>query len=165
MSPAILLTLTAAVSAAEPGYGITAETGGGVGGFTDSHLSGAAAGTWTARLTFGSRSHLGGEVAYTGSAQRLSDAWLVGNGVETAMRWNVLTGIWQPYLFGGLGWTHFAPRSGDVAQLPIGFGLAWRYGGFVADTRFTCRLAAPSPVIAGENLTTWELGARVGFEL
>lgn len=163
--------------------GMTAEAGGGVGGFTDSRMSDvtSAEGVWSARLTVGSRTHLGAEAAYTGSAQRLStfgvdpNARLVGNGVEGAVRWNVLTGMWQPYLLAGVGWTHYnvtntpvntsdVQDNGDVAQFPLGAGLAWRYSGFVADARFTYHPAASSPLIQDANLSTWDVAGRVGFE-
>src|SRR3954468_15097073 len=53
------------------GIGMTAEAGGGVGGFLDSRAAAqtTAAGLWNLRIGAGSRSHFGGELAYIGSAQ------------------------------------------------------------------------------------------------
>lgn len=163
--------------------GMTFEVGGGVGGFLDTRATDITKtqGNWTARLTLGSRYHLGGEAAYIGSAQSLNalgvdrGAFLMGNGLEGAIRVNVLTGMWQPYAIAGAGWTHYSVQSttvnssdvkdqGDVAHFPLGVGLAFRYKGFVADARFAFGAAAPAPLIPDVNLSTWTAAARLGFE-
>jgi hypothetical protein len=166
------------------GIGMTVEAGGGVGGFLESRAVSETtpAGLWNARLTVGSRRHFGGELAYIGSAQNMkmlgtngSNAHLIGNGVEGAFRFNLLTGMWQPYAVAGIGWiqyvvtnavantSDFENRS-NVIEVPLGVGVAWRYGGFVADGRLTFHPAAGPNFPTGVNLSTWDLGARLGYE-
>jgi len=163
--------------------GIDVEAGGGFGGFLDNRVSNVttSSGNWTARIGFGTRSHFGGEAAYIGSAQGINTlgvsqgATLTGNGVEGAFRVNVLTGMWQPYGFVGVGWTHYSLGSaqvttsdvqsnGDVATFPIGTGMAWRMNGFVLDTRLSFHPATDSTMIRNSNMSTWDLQAKVGFE-
>src|SRR5690606_3916634 len=94
--------------------GLEVQTGGGIGGFVDDRISEVTSpqGQWTGRLVIGTRRHLGGEVAYVGSAQRVNtfgispNSTLFGNGAEGAARLNVLTGMWQPYAIAGLGFVH-----------------------------------------------------------
>jgi hypothetical protein len=163
--------------------GISVEAGGGVGGFMDTRISSVttAQGQWTARFAVGTRSHLAGEAAYIGSAQGvhalgISDgATLVGNGAEGLVRFNVLTGMWQPYAAAGIGWTHYSlgnatlttsdvQSSGDVATFPLGVGLAWRMGGAVLDGRVSFHPATTSAIIRNFNMSTWDVQAKAGFE-
>jgi opacity protein-like surface antigen len=163
------------------GIGMTAEIGGGVGGFLDSRATTETteAGLWNARVSAGSRSHFGGELAYIGSAQTInalgtaSNTHLIGNGLEGDFRFNFLTGMWQPYAVAGVGWTHYGIQnavtntsdftdSSNVVEFPLGAGVAWRYRGFVADGRLAFHPSAGSQLPM--NLSTWDLGARVGFE-
>jgi hypothetical protein len=58
----------------------------------------------------------------------------------------------------------------------MGAGMAFREGGFVADARFTYRLAAGEDLVIEDNvddpidserqasLDNWSVGARVGYE-
>lgn len=163
--------------------GLTAEAGGGVGGFMDSRAVSVTQpqGVWTARLGIGSRSHVGAEVAYQGSAQDIDtlgispNAVLLGNGVEGNLRLNLLTGMIQPYAIAGVGWTHYSLMGTsfntsdvvdqtDVAQFPLGGGVAFRYNGFVADARLAFHPSANTNLIPGVNLSTWDVGGRLGFE-
>lgn len=153
-------------------------------GFLDSKATNISdvGGTWTARITAGSRSHIGGEVAYVGTAQSLkalgvdSKATLLSNGAEGNLRFNILTGMWQPYLAAGLGWQHYnvvntnvntssVADSGDVAEFPLAAGMAFRYQGFVTDGRVQFHPAIDNNrLLPNTNLSTWDITARVGFE-
>ena len=166
--------------------GFTAEAGGGIGGFLDSRAAGQTtnAGTWTARLQIGSRSHIAGEAAYQGSAQNLRGlgsgsglyaARLIGNGVEGNLRLNLLTGVWQPYAVGGLGWMHYNTINtgalvsdfgmiNNVIEFPVGAGMAWRFTPFVIDARMAFHPSAGSSLATGMNMSTWDLAARLGGE-
>jgi hypothetical protein len=163
--------------------GMTAEVGGGVGGFLDSRATAqtTAQGIWDVRVTAGSREHFGGELAYMGSAQTVQalgtspNATLMGAALEGDFRFNFLTGMWQPYAIAGVGWQHYRVNNTPVntsdfentqnaAEFPLGAGIAWRYRGFVADGRLAFHPTAGSNLPSGINLSTWDLGARVGFE-
>ncbi len=187
---AIVLLFASAAAADDPEHpslatkiGMSAEIGGGVGGFTDTKATDVttAQGVWTARITVGTRSHIGGEAAYVGSAQGLNtlgvdqNAILHGYGLETALRFNILTGMWQPYLLAGVGWTHYnvtntatntsdVKSNADLAQFPLGAGVAFRYSGFIADARFAYHPVTNSDLMGNTYLSTWDLAARVGFE-
>ena len=164
-------------------YGMSAEIGGGVLGFTSSKATDVTqvGGSWTARLVIGTRSHVGVEAAYIGSAQGmntlgLSDsAYLMSQGAEGALRLNALTGAWQPYAVAGAAWRHYSIQnssfntsdvksSDDVAEVPVGLGVAYRYRGVVADLRVQLRPSFNSSLIGDTNLTTWNAGAKIGWE-
>lgn len=170
--------------------GMSAEVGGGVVGFTDTDARKATdpGGSWTARLTIGTRSLIGAEAAYIGTAQNIQalglddSALLMGNGLEANVRVNILQdSVFQPYVFAGLAWKHYSLQNYDyntsdvadsdnVAEIPVGAGVAYRYAGFIANMRFSLNPALESDLIPsatqGESLrlNNWNVGARVGFE-
>ena len=164
--------------------GVAIESGGGIGGFVDRSISETTGsqGQYTGRVVVGTRRHFAGEAAYVGSAQRVNTfgvspgSMLYGNGVETAFRYNLLTGMWQPYATGGIGWMHYnfnrdaqistsdVQQSGDVVTFPVGVGMAWRLDGLILDSRFSMHPATSSSMIRGANFSTWDLQARAGFE-
>lgn len=122
--------------------GIAAEVGGGVYGFTDPGMRDVVdvGGLWNARLIVGTRSLLGVELAYVGTASGLDalgldeSAVLVANGGEAALRLNIMQGSVRPFLFGGVGFKHYqlvnesfntssVRQSDDVLELPVGAGV------------------------------------------
>ena len=125
--------------------------------------------------------HLAGEAAYVGSAMGmnvlgLSDtAVLVSNGVEGALRFNVLTGDWQPYALAGYTFRRYTIQNSsvntssvlnadNVSEIPLAAGIAYRVQGFVADLRFNYNNAFNSKLIPDTNLSTYGVSAKVGFE-
>ena len=163
--------------------GMSAEVGGGVIGFTTTGATDVwkIGPSWTARFVLGTRSYIAGEAAYIGSTQAmttlgLSDtAHLLSNGVEGALRLNLATGSVQPYAVAGVAWRHYTIANSsyntsdikdtdDVAEIPLGVGLAYRNRGFVGDLRGNYRAAFKSTLMPGTNLSAWNVGARVGFE-
>jgi hypothetical protein len=163
--------------------GMSAMIGGGVIQFVDAGANEMAplGGSWTARFVFGTRTNLAGELAYLGSAQPIDalgvddKAYLLSNGLEAAFRLNALTGAWQPYATVGVAWRRFdiqnterntssLASTDNVTELPIGAGLAYRNSGFVADVRVELRPNLNTALIADTNLTSWQAGARLGFE-
>jgi len=167
----------------EKKLGIGVEAGGGFGGFLDKNISEQTGvqGQWTARLIFGTRSHIGAEAAYIGSAQSLNmpgvqqGAKITGNGAETALRYNLFTGMFQPYASAGVGWVHYSmgnaqlatsdvQQNGDVAVFPVGLGMTFKYMGFMLDNRFSLHPATSSALVRNTNLSTWDIQARGGFE-
>jgi len=163
--------------------GMELQVGGGVEGFMDKDATAVAkaGGDWTARLVVGTRSHIAGEAAYTGTAQNLdalgvSDkAVLMSNGLEALARVNILTGAWQPYAIAGYSWRHYrvtntavntssVAESDNVNAIPVGAGLAWRAGRFVTDLRLTFQGAFGKELIPNANLSTVAGNLKVGFE-
>jgi hypothetical protein len=163
--------------------GMSASIGGGVGDFTDPDLTriSSVAGTWTARLTLGTRTIIGGEVAYLGTAQTLdtlglSDkAFLLSNGVEGLLRVNFMEGTWQPYALVGVAWRRFSVQNSssntssvadndDIAEIPMAVGVAYRYQQLIVDARADFRPSLLNDLVPNTVLTNWQLGARVGFE-
>jgi hypothetical protein len=162
--------------------------GGGVEDFTDSSVRSVTGvgGSWMARAIAGTRQLVGLEAAYVGSARSLdmlgvaSNARLVSNGVEGALRVNVpvslpRTQLLVPFGFVGLGWSHYSvtntnvttadiARDDDIMALPIGGGLEYGIGRFMADARFTYRSTYYNDLMrTGGNLNNWGVSGQVGF--
>jgi hypothetical protein len=178
------------------GSGIGLEAGGGVNEFARGPVSAMTdtGGAWSARLTVGTRSPLAFEAAYIGTANRiqtlgLDRSTLMSNGAEGALKLHVALAeltddasvMLKPYLLAGFAWKHYNLRgdalntssvqdSEDVFEVPIGFGLGWNFGHFIADQRFDFRPALSGDVVRPignaepESMQTWSLTARVGVE-
>ena len=169
--------------------GVEATVGGGAIGFVEEgarSVTGTGA-TWDARLMFGSRLPIAIEGAYVGSVQNIealglsTDSLLIGNGVEGALRVNLTQMRVQPYLFGGVGWTHYQlnntatntssilPRD-DIGTVPLGAGVSGRLGrGFIVDARGTYRATFDDDLLRAQATTSntmqsWSAAGRVGFE-
>jgi hypothetical protein len=140
--------------------------GGGVADFTLSDMRevsrvGAA---WDVRVTFGTRSIVGVEVAYVGAYNPLNpdrriaastlSPFLTQHGLDSDLRINLLSSRVQPYVFGGLGYNHMIVSnrqddptlgqrfrdSDDQLSVPSGAGLSGYFGRHTAvDVRFTYR--------------------------
>jgi len=171
--------------------GMEATVGGGVMGFIDETPRNTATtgGTWEARLMFGSRLPLAVEAAYVGSAQGIdalglaSNAVLVGNGAEGNLRLNLTRSRIQPYLFGGIGWTHYQLSNmssvtntsdvldkDDIGTVPMGAGVSARLGrAFIIDIRGTYRATFNDDLFramtaTNNSLQSWGATGRLGFE-
>jgi len=132
-------------------------------------------------MVVGTRSHIALEGAYVGSAQALNTlgvadkANLMSNGVEGLLRLNILTGALQPYVGAGYTWRHYnvsnsafnvssVADNGNVSEIPVAAGLAYRFRPFVLDARFNLHNAFATTIIPDANLSTWGADAKVGFE-
>jgi hypothetical protein len=169
------------------GYGAAVQLGGGVMNFSGSGARGVTdvGGSWDLRLAWGTRSILGLEGAYVGSAQQLTvggldpNAVLIGNGAEGDLRLNapfVYNGaLVAPFGFGGLGWTRFdvvndnfnesTVREKDhVMTVPVGGGLAAAYRGFIMDARFTYRFVYNNDLLGSTNMDNWIASLNFGSE-
>ena len=171
--------------------GMEATVGGGVTGFIDETPRNTATtgGLWEARLMFGSRLPLAVEAAYVGSAQNIDalglagNAVLVGNGAEGDLRLNLTRSRVQPYLFGGIGWTHYQLSNmsnvsntssvldkDDIGTVPLGAGVAARLGrSFIVDIRGTYRATFNDNLFRAmsannNSLQSWGATGRLGFE-
>ena len=169
---------------------ISLSAGGGVTGFTDSDTADMldVGGSWDVRAHFGTRSGIGVEAAYIGSAQGVNtfgvdnDAILVGNGVEAAMRFNILPDYtFQPYLVIGAAWrrydltetdldTNLSPINGedDVFEVPLAAGFAWYLDDVVIDARAQFRTSYDNDLLENldddDDLHRWGVSANVGYE-
>jgi opacity protein-like surface antigen len=180
----------------DPGtWGYMISVGGGVTGFRSGDARdfiNDVGGTWTARLTLGTRLPVGFEAAYIGSAFGIdavgldSDAVLVGNGLEGLARLNLDLGMgnFQPYLVGGAAWRNYQITNADfnvsnvrdsdnVFELPVGVGLGYRFGSVMVDLRGTYRwawgdnLIQPVPeagIDSTPSLDNWTADLRLGWE-
>ena len=168
------------------GYGSTVMLGGGVMNFTGAARSAAqTGGSWDLRLGWGTRSILGFEAAYVGSANKMSvsgldpNTMLLGTGAEGALRLNApfpgRDALIEPFGFGGLGWTRFDLVNDDfngsnvrekdhVMTVPVGAGLALASRGFMVDARYTYRFVYREDLIGNTNLDNWIISANIGSE-
>jgi len=172
------------------GIGITA--GAGVVDFTQQRArSFTDAGvTWDARLTLGTRLPVGLDLAYVGSSQNInlagfsSDAYLLGQGTEAALRIQYPRGMVRPYVFGGIGWRQLSIKRQNVfgtgfndydnqGLVPFGAGLAiGQVNGIMFDLHGTGRVTFDDDLLRnvlqnqGENshTNTWDVTARIGGE-
>ena len=162
--------------------------GGGFEDFTSNQMRNMTgyAGMWTARVLAGTRHFLGLEAAYVGNARSIdalglqTNANLISNGVEANARVNVpvvmrRAQLLEPFAFAGLGWQHYQvtntttftadlERTDDVMAVPLGGGLEYAIGRFMADGRFTYTSTYYNDLLrAGANLNTWGFSTQVGF--
>lgn len=175
--------------------GLSIAVGGGVTNFIDSDTNDAtdAGGAWTARLTYGTRSIIGVEAAYIGSAQDIdalgldTSAVLMGNGGEAALRLGVPNIPYvMPYAVAGVGMTRYSLVNDDfntssvdeaetAVHFPLGVGVGFGAAGFLFDVRGMYRPATqddlldiPEDADDNENgsfgLDTWSATASVGVE-
>jgi hypothetical protein len=145
---------------------------------------------WEARVAFLNRSFIGFEAAYIGSVQTVNalglddNAQLLGNGAELNLRLNLLPSMpIRPYLFGGVGWTHYdftntetanaaVEDNDDVIHVPAGVGLGIHLPrGLTLDLRGTVRAAFEeqtfepmAPTDDEMGLENWSASAQLGFE-
>lgn len=169
--------------------GMGVQIGGGAVGFTDGDFNDFVdvGGGWEGRVLFGTRTLLGFEAAYNGSANDIDtfgvedDAILLSNGVEGAFRLNLSTTPVKPYILAGAGWKHYEVENtdvntsslqdaDDVIEFPLGAGLSYSYNRFIADLRGTFRPTIDNEMLRSEvandeaELHNWRAGANVGFE-
>lgn len=162
--------------------------GGGFEDFTNSTLRSqtGGGGAWNARLVAGTRQYLGVEAAYVGAARSVdalgvgSNAVLLSNGVEGAARLNLPIAmrraqLLEPFGFVGLGWSHYQvtntnvntsdlAKDDDVMAVPLGAGLEYAVGRFMADARFTYRSTYYNDLMrTGGSLNNWGVGGQIGF--
>ena len=174
--------------------GFALQLGGGVTGFSrqGARDTFGVGGYWDVRAILGTRSFLGAELAYVGSARDIKasgvagNAALLGNGAEALARGNLpihagLTLI-TPYLFGGVGWAYYQIANNDspnasgikdhanALTVPFGTGVSASYNHFLADARFTYRVVVDDKLVPTSgsddhlDLQNWSAGATVGYE-
>lgn len=171
-------------------YGLSLMAGGGVSGFTDETMRDTAnvGGTWGVRAALGTRSPIGIEAGYLGSAQAVdalgldSDAVLLGTALEALARVNILPEQRvTPYFFGGAAWSRYdvvnaetntsdVSDSDNLLEIPVGAGVSYRFADFVADVRGEFRVATGEDLVRADigqdapTLHRWSASARLGYE-
>jgi opacity protein-like surface antigen len=170
------------------GPGVALSVAGGVSSFARSSTRDFTdtGGSWDVRGVFGTRTLLGIEAAYVGTANGLDaareSATLVSHGVEGDLRLNLLhngfawAGGLQPYLLGGLAWVHYHVSGGDFStasigksddtmQVPVGGGVSYYFPNrMLIDARFAYRFAFSDSLIQGSSLDSLSLVGRLGLE-
>lgn len=170
--------------------GMSIGVGGGVTAFADDQMREFAdlAGSWEARLTLGTRRRLAIEAAYLGSVQSIDslgldqDAMLLSSGVGGALRLNLLTERFQPYVLGGVAWRRYDVVNAnfntssmndedDVLETPLGIGLSYRYEHLILDGRGVYRRVFYDDLIQTTgsgpdvpDLHNWTANLMAGFE-
>jgi hypothetical protein len=181
-----------------PGYhytsviGMALLVGGGFQDFTSGNAKAltAGGGSWDARIVAGTKSFVGLEAAYVGSANNVRNilgnnvsSSLIGNGLEGALRLQVpiMMGysMVEPFGFVGLGWTNyrvtnnriatsdFSTRSDNVMTVPLGGGVAYTYKMFTVDARASWTPTYYNNIIinnpgSSNNLNHWGIGGNLG---
>lgn len=179
------------------GIGISVFAGGGVMGYSSRTVrdtTSAVGGLWQVRAALGTHIPIGLELGYVGTASGIdsqlgrASATLLSTNLEGALRWNILPHMtWNPYVFGGVGWSHLdvtgaaftrtdagiSDRDNEVVY-PIGAGVGWRSrGGITVDLRGTYRFAGDDNLIVvnpGQlephfaSMNWWDVSASGGFE-
>jgi hypothetical protein len=174
------------------GFGMTLAGGGGVTAFTQSGTRDVTqiGGSWDVRMAFETRRLLGFEISYIGGANTIhglgpagSDATLIRNGIEAALRLNLplyaQDTLLEPYFAGGVGWNGYritnvttasasvSPTSENAFSVPLAVGFAVGYKGFIADARYTVRPTYHQTTLRDQGsgaLTNWDFGGMLGFE-
>lgn len=165
--PLLLSTASAQPIVDRTTTGVGIALGGGLYGFTGDTLrdTTSAGGNWTARLTFGLRAPIALELAYIGSGQTIdalgidNDAFLVSNGAQGALRFNLTPSREvTPFLYGGLAWRHYAlvntdtntsaiSDDDDVFEFPVGLGISTQAEGILIDLRGEFRYATAEDMV------------------
>jgi len=173
--------------------GFSLSAGGGVSDFTNRDMrdTTGTAGTWAVRAVLGTKSPLGFEGSYIGSAQTInalgldSDAVLVSNGAQGALRLNAVIGApITPFVFGGVAWSRFRladtstntssiADKDDLLEVPVGLGVGGSWKGFGYDLRGEMRFATNADMVpelsAGRetgshaDMHRWGVNATLGY--
>jgi opacity protein-like surface antigen len=164
--------------------------GGGLADFADGDMRDFTdlGGAWEVTALLGTRSLIGVELTYFGSAQDVdalgldSDAVLIGTMFEATGRVNVLPQeSFTPFVIGGIGYARYditnsdfntsnVANDDDMMSVPVGGGIGFRAGGALIEARGTYRFMfyddlVASPTGAGNiDQDNWSATARVGFE-
>lgn len=171
-------------SFAERTHGVAVLVGGGATNFTGKNTRNItdSGGMWDARMQMGTRSLIGTEVSYIGSAQGINtlgldkDAMLYSNGVSGAARLQFSAGMFQPYLLAGAGWRYYNVSTDknlsdvrdhdNIFEIPLGTGIALRRNGLIVDGRFEFHKTFAEDLVGGTNqsLDNWTAGIKAGVE-
>ena len=176
-------------------FGLALLAGGGFQDFSNSSMRNLTngGGAWDIRFVAGTRSILGVEGAYVGSARSFqslgvtaNNPTLISNGVEGNLRLNAPitrgASLFEPYAIAGVGWSQyhitnynsntqalsdFSATNDNVMTVPLGAGFTYGYKALLLDVRGTYSPTYYNNLLQGANgngtLNTWGVGGSVGF--
>jgi hypothetical protein len=176
-------------------FGLAFMAGGGYQDFANNNMRDRTngGGAWDVRFVAGTRSIIGVEGAYVGSARGFqslgvtaNNPTLISNGVEGNLRLNVPitrdASLIEPYGVVGIGWSQyhianynsntqvlsdFNASNDNVMTVPFGLGFAYGYKALMLDVRGTYAATYYNNLLEGTNgsgtLNTWGVGGSVGF--
>ena len=176
-------------------FGLGFMAGGGYEDFANSDMRDRtnAGGAWDFRFIAGTRSIIGVEGAYVGSARGFqslgataNNPTLISNGVEGNLRLNAPitkgNSLFEPYAIAGVGWAQyhisnynsntqalsdFSATNDNVLTVPLGAGFTYGYKALLLDVRGTYSPTYYNNLLEGTNgsgtLNTWGVGGSVGF--
>jgi hypothetical protein len=176
-------------------FGLAFLAGGGFQDFANSDMRNltSAGGSWDFRFVAGTRSIIGVEGAYVGSARGFqslgataNNPTLISNGVEGNLRLNAPitkgNSLFEPYAIAGVGWSQyhitnynsntqalsdFSATNDNVMTVPLGAGFTYGYKALLLDVRGTYSPTYYNNLLQGANgngtLNTWGVGGSVGF--
>ena len=178
-------TMTYSHTELPSGAGAIVTAGGGVNGFTESGTADFTdtGGSWQVRAGYGTRSIIGGEIAYIGAAHGLenSNNTLINNGGEVDARlqypigFDGDRGMVEPFAVAGIGGQVYdVTDAGDsafadndlVGVVPLGLGIGGSYDQVYLDTRVTWRPTwdESGGIGADDDLSSVEWTANIGGE-
>jgi hypothetical protein len=165
--------------------GLAIALGGGPEGFASQTNTGThTGGGWNVRATVGTKSLLGFEASYIGSAQSIdalglsNNAILVGNGLQGSLRLNLTrdydVGL---LLLGGMAWRRYdvtntntssadLQPSDDVLEIPVGVGVQYPYRGLLFDVRADYRFTQYGNMMAAassSDMNRWGVQGNIGY--
>ena len=176
-------------------FGLAFMAGGGYQDFANTNMRDRTngGGAWDFRFVAGTRSIIGVEGAYVGSARGFqslgvtaNNPTLISNGVEGNLRLNVPitrgASLIEPYGVVGVGWeqyhisnynsntqqlSDFNASNDNVMTVPFGVGFAYGYKALMLDVRGTYAATYYNNLLQGTNgsgtLNTWGVGGSIGF--
>ena len=176
-------------------FGLAFMAGGGFQDFSNSSMRNLTngGGAWDLRFVAGTRSIIGFEGAYVGSARGFqslgvtaNNPTLISNGVEGNLRLNAPitkgNSLFEPYAVAGVGWqqyhitnynsntqtlSDFSATNDNVMTVPLGAGFTYGYKALLLDVRGTYSPTYYNNLLEGANgngtLNTWGVGGSVGF--
>ena len=175
--------------------GLAFMVGGGYEDFANNEMKDwtQAGGAWNFRFVAGTRSIIGVEGAYVGSARGFqslgataNNPTLISNGVEGNLRLNAPitrgNSLFEPYAIAGVGWAQyhisnynsntqalsdFSATNDNVLTVPLGAGFTYGYKALMLDVRGTYSPTYYNNLLQGTNgngtLNTWGVGGNIGF--
>ena len=161
-------------------FGLAFMAGGGYEDFSNSNMRDRtnAGGAWGLRFVAGTRSIIGVEGAYVGSARGFqslgagtaNNPTLISNGVEGNLRLNAPitkgNSLFEPYAIAGVGWAQyhisnynsntqalsdFSATNDNVMTVPLGVGFAYGYKALLLDVRGTYSPTYYNNLLEGTN--------------
>jgi hypothetical protein len=176
-------------------FGLALLAGGGFQDFSNSSMRNLTngGGAWDIRFVAGTRSIIGVEGAYVGSARGFqslgvtaNNPTLISNGIEGNLRLNAPitkgASLFEPYAIAGVGWSQyhitnynsntqalsdFSATNDNVMTVPLGAGFTYGYKALLLDVRGTYSPTYYNNLLQGANgngtLNTWGVGGSVGF--